>query len=261
MRIKLLLLLLSITAILTASPLLAADAVKIVPVHKKKSWPVDIVSDMTKYSSYLEMDEPELSRSLRQASNRLKAARILYPEYPNVSTKRKTKRYQNCVPTIDDLKLLQKAASYYHFRSADKAVYASIYAMRLIGRGSERYWKTAPNGPISEMRRIINNALLTLNTNVNKKHPSRIPLILARAYYFLHTGREEKAYRMAKLSILLARKNFGKGSKQELSTIKYSSLIFNSTDRQVEFAKRLDQAIKESKVSKEKLTSKDDFYF
>ena len=257
---KLATLLLSIT-ILFVNPALASSSEALVPVHKRNSWPVDVASDLSQYSIYVELKKPQLSRSLRQAANRLKAARLLYPDYPNLSTGEKNKRYQNCLPTIADLKLLKQAAASYPYRSQDKAIYASIYAMRLIGRDSERYWKVAPEGPISEMREIINDALLTLNTNVSKKHPSRIPLILAKAYFYLHTGRQEKALRMTRLAILMAREHYGKGSRQGLSAIKYSSLIFDCTDRKDEFLKKLKNAMDEEKIAPAKLNSKDDFYY
>lgn len=231
------------------------------PLHKDTSWPVDMVSDLSAYSKYIKPRNPDLARNLRQSANRLKAARLLYPEYPRIKGTEVEERYRNALPTMEDLKALKRAADKYPSRSPDKALYAAIYCMRQIGRDSERAWQLAPTGPLTEAKHIIDEATATVDRNVGKRDPARIPVMLASAYYYLHSGREKLAYGTAKEAIAMANNKFGAGSRQLVSTIKYASLIFHSTKRKPEFKRLLKYNRKISTDPFTRANTKADFYF
>ena len=248
------------TAILIFLTLFPSPA-RAVPLHKNSSWPVDMVKDLSSYSMYIKKRNPDLARSLRQAANRLKAARLLYPDYPRIKSSETEERYCNALPTMADLKLLTRAANKYPKRSPDKALYASIHCMREIGSDSERAWKLAPTGPLKEAKQIIDRSTVVVDKNVKKRDPARIPVMLASSYYYLHSGREKLAYTTAKAAIDMARNRFGAGSRQMVSTIKYASLIFHSTRKNKEFKRLLKYNRKISTDPFTSVKSKADFYF
>ena len=246
-----------------AAMLLAAQPAssKEVPLHIDSTWPVDVAQDLRSYSKYVAKQDSGKARTLRQAANRLKAARLLYPSYPKLKTKLNNKRFRNCLPKLEDLKLLRKAADYYVGKSPDKAIYASIYCMRLIGRDSERSWKVAPTGPIKESKAIVDKAYIVVDENVGKRHPARIPILLARAYFYLHSGQEKLAILEANEAITTAKTRFGSGSRQLVSTIKYTSLIFTYTKQHDKYDRMLTY---ERKISTDPFTrakTKADFYY
>lgn len=250
-----------VTLVILCPKAFAQDKIDNIPIYNDSAWPVDVVSDLLTYSDFIDKQDAGKARSLRQAANRLKAARLLYPGYPRLKGKAGAKRYNNCLPTLEDLKLLTVGADSFPEKSPDKALYASIYCMRMIGRGDERYWKVAPSGPISESRKIVNDALKIVNENADANDPAKIPVLLAEAYFFMHSGRKSESFRIANQAISLAKNRFGAGSRQLVSTIKYASLIFTSSKKGKEFKRLLKYHRKISTDPFTRANTKADFYY